>query len=182
MGRFIEFGLFEASESRIFCMSLAKRCDDFTAKALRKKPAQALDLPSVRQSPTKTDFVRLEVEIEKKKNTKKPKPSLELPSYISAEQWKEICEFKRAATKQPMSPRAQTLFLGELEKINRAGFTIEQVLNLWAMYPHWKTMTLEYMQNKYTDANFVKKLTQREYAEKTTMADRARDTSWADGL
>ncbi len=58
MKQFIDLDLFSASEGRILCIKLAKRCDDFTAKALRQ--AQAIENKGVRQSPTKSDKVPLE--------------------------------------------------------------------------------------------------------------------------
>lgn len=60
MRDFIELDLFSASEGRIQCLKLAKRCDDFTAKALRQNGTQAIESKEVRQSPTKSDKVPLE--------------------------------------------------------------------------------------------------------------------------
>ena len=60
MKSFIELDLFEASNGRVQCLKLAKRCDDFTAKALRQNPPLSLGVPDVRQSPTKSDKVPLE--------------------------------------------------------------------------------------------------------------------------
>lgn len=72
MRDFIKLDLFSASEGRIQCLKLAKRCDDFTAKAIRQNGLQAIESKGVRQSPTKSDKVPLEdrskkVEVRSKK-------------------------------------------------------------------------------------------------------------------
>ena len=67
MRDFISLDLFSASEGRIQCLKLAKRSDDFTAKAIRQKGLQELDFKEVLQSPTKSDKVPLEEEDRRKK-------------------------------------------------------------------------------------------------------------------
>lgn len=73
MRDFVSLDLFTASEGRIQCLKLAKRSDDFTAKAIRQNGLQAIESKGVRQSPTKSDKVPLEdrsknVEVEKNKD------------------------------------------------------------------------------------------------------------------
>jgi hypothetical protein len=60
MKDFIELDLFSASHGRIQCLKLAKRCDDFTAKAIRQNGLQPLENKEVRQSPTNSEKVPLE--------------------------------------------------------------------------------------------------------------------------
>lgn len=64
MSKFIDLGLFDNAEGRVVCLRLAKRCDDFTAKAVRSKGVQALETSGVRQTPTLSEKVPLEVEVE----------------------------------------------------------------------------------------------------------------------
>lgn len=67
MKAFITNDLFSASEGRIQCLKLAQRCDDFTAKAVRRKGVKPLLNQSLGQSPTKSDKVHLEEEDRSKK-------------------------------------------------------------------------------------------------------------------
>lgn len=67
MRDFINLDLFSASEGRIQCLKLAKRSDDFTAKAIKQNGLQSLEFKEVRQSPTKSDKVPLEEEDRSKK-------------------------------------------------------------------------------------------------------------------
>lgn len=60
MTQFIELDLFSASEGRIQCLKLAKRCDDFTAKAVKQNGVQVIENKEVRQNPTNSDKVHLE--------------------------------------------------------------------------------------------------------------------------
>ena len=55
MTAFINFGLFEEAQGTITCLKLAKVSDDYTAKLVRSKPAQALDFKENLQTPTKTE-------------------------------------------------------------------------------------------------------------------------------
>ncbi len=68
MKSFIANDLFSASEGRIQCLKLAQRCDDFTAKAVRSKGVKSLKNQGVRLSPTNSEKVPLEVEVEVEKN------------------------------------------------------------------------------------------------------------------
>lgn len=67
MKAFIANDLFSASEGRIQCLKLAQRCDDFTAKAVRRNGVKNLTSQALRQSPTNSDKVTLEEEGRSKK-------------------------------------------------------------------------------------------------------------------
>lgn len=67
MKAFIANDLFSASEGRIQCLKLAQRCDDFTAKAVRRNGVKSLSIQSLRQNPTNSDKVHLEEEDRSKK-------------------------------------------------------------------------------------------------------------------
>jgi len=77
-----------------------------------------------------------------------------LPDFITSEEWSEVQAIKKRATKVALTPRARTTLINGLKKIVDAGYTMEQVLNLWSEYPHWKTITLEYMNSKLSNASF----------------------------
>lgn len=67
MKAFIANDLFSASEGRIQCLKLAQRCDDFTAKAVRRNGVKNLSNQQLRQTPTNSDKVHLEEEYRRKK-------------------------------------------------------------------------------------------------------------------
>jgi len=67
MTTFISLGLLDADNGHIFCLKLASRCDDFTAKAVRRKGIKTIINQQVGVSPTNSDFVRLEEEVRSKK-------------------------------------------------------------------------------------------------------------------
>lgn len=77
MTSFINLGLLDADNGHIFCLKLAARCDDFTAKAVRRKGIKPVTNQSVGVSPTKSEKVPLEVEVEvrSKKIEKEVKPA-----------------------------------------------------------------------------------------------------------
>ena len=62
MKSFIRLGLLNHDNGHVFCLTLAKRCDDFTAKAVRQKGVKSLINQSVGVSPTNSEKVPLEVE------------------------------------------------------------------------------------------------------------------------
>lgn len=67
MKAFIANDLFSASEGRIQCLKLAQRCDDFTAKAVRRKGVKNLSNHQLRESRTNSEKVPLEEEDRSKK-------------------------------------------------------------------------------------------------------------------
>jgi len=64
MTSFINLGLLDADNGHIFCLKLAARCDDFTAKAVRRKGIKPVVNQSVGVSLTNSEKVPLEVEVE----------------------------------------------------------------------------------------------------------------------
>ena len=72
MRSFIKLGLLNSdSDGHVFCLKLASRCDDFTAKAVRRNGVKSLTNQSVGVSPTNSVFVPLEEEEEVRKRSKK---------------------------------------------------------------------------------------------------------------
>ncbi len=85
MTKFIELELFDGINGRVVCLSLSKRCDDFTAKAVRRTGVQPLNLgESDKLGQTRTFSekvpleveVEVEVEVEKKRDTRKRETQL----------------------------------------------------------------------------------------------------------
>jgi hypothetical protein len=71
MKSFINLGLLNADNGHVFCLKLASRCDDFTAKAVRRNGVKSLNNQSVGVSPTNSVFVTLEEEEEVRRRSKK---------------------------------------------------------------------------------------------------------------
>jgi hypothetical protein len=88
MKTFIELGLLDADNGHVFCLKLASRCDDFTAKAVRRNGVKTLSNQSVGVSPTNSVFVPLEEEEEVRKRSKKK--SINNIHQQVADSWNEI--------------------------------------------------------------------------------------------
>ena len=71
MKSFIGLGLLNADNGHVFCLKLASRCDDFTAKAVRRNGIKPLLNQEVGVSPSLSVFVPLEEEEEVRKRSKK---------------------------------------------------------------------------------------------------------------
>ncbi|MFT5707994.1 MAG: putative phage protein (TIGR02220 family) [Oceanospirillaceae bacterium] len=71
MKSFIDLGLLNAENGHVFCLKLASRCDDFTAKAVRRNGIKPVTNQSVGVSPSLSVFVPLEEEEEVRKRSKK---------------------------------------------------------------------------------------------------------------
>jgi hypothetical protein len=70
MKSFIGLGLLDANNGHVFCLKLASRCDDFTAKAVRRTGVKTLKNQSVGVSPSLSDKVPLEEEEEVRRKKK----------------------------------------------------------------------------------------------------------------
>ena len=71
MKSFIGLGLLDADNGHVFCLKLASRCDDFTAKAVRRMGVKPVKNQSVGVSPSLSDKVPLEEEEEEEVRSKK---------------------------------------------------------------------------------------------------------------
>lgn len=67
MTSFINLGLLNADNGHVFCLKLASRCDDFTAKAVRKKGVKPVKNQQVGVCRSLSDKVPLEEEVRSKK-------------------------------------------------------------------------------------------------------------------
>lgn len=83
MKSFISLGLLDASNGHVFCLRLASRCDDFTAKAVRRKGVKTLTNQSVGVSPTNSVFVPLEEEEEEEVRNRSKKNISNVPQLVA---------------------------------------------------------------------------------------------------
>ena len=99
MKSFIHLGLLNADNGHVFCLKLASRCDDFTAKAVRRNGIKTLSNQSVGVSPTNSDFVPLEEEEEVRKRSKKKEERSQVVN-DSFEHWWKLFPSKRRTNKK----------------------------------------------------------------------------------
>ena len=88
MTSFIDLGLLNADNGHVFCLKLASRCDDFTAKAVRRNGIKPVDNQSVGVNPTNSVFVPLEEEV-RRRSKKKEKEVNNIYQQI-ADEWNSI--------------------------------------------------------------------------------------------
>lgn len=102
MKSFIDLGLLNANNGHVFCLKLASRCDDFTAKAVRRLGVKTVKNQSVGVSPTLSDKVHLEEEIEVRNRSKKKEEDIELLSVLTDgfDHWWNIYPVKRRKNKK----------------------------------------------------------------------------------
>lgn len=86
MKHMIKLELFECSNGKITCLKLAKSCDDYTAKLVKKNQPQAIDNKGLRESPTNSekvplDKIRIDKNRSEKKEQKKGSPSAPSPRF-----------------------------------------------------------------------------------------------------
>lgn len=87
MKSFIGLGLLNTDNGHVFCLKLASRCDDFTAKAVRRNGVKTITNQSVGVSPSLSVFVPLEEEEEVRKRSKKNISNIHQQI---ADEWNEI--------------------------------------------------------------------------------------------
>jgi len=83
MKSFIKLGLLNANDGHVFCLKLASRCDDFTAKAVRRNGIKTVINQSVGVSRSLSDKVPLEEEEEVRKRSKKKEEDSKIISVIT---------------------------------------------------------------------------------------------------
>lgn len=154
MNRLIELNLFEESGGNIFCLKLAKRCDDFTAKAIRNNEQKLLTKQSLRQSPTKSDKVPLEEEEEVRIEEEEEVRSKNIKTYVA----KAPVTQKRF--KPPVSQSIQQYMIERGLHFNQAHSESEKMHDFyeskgWMVGKNkmkcWKAATRNWLKNVSTD-------------------------------
>ncbi len=84
MTSFVNLGLLDADNGHIFCLRLATRCDDFTAKAVRRNGIKTLRKQQVGVSPTNSEKVPLEEEEEVRSKKKEKEVDVDKRSLVPA--------------------------------------------------------------------------------------------------
>ena len=160
MKSFIRLGLLNHDNGHVFCLTLAKRCDDFTAKAVRQKGVKSLINQSVGVSPTNSEKVplevedRREVEVEVEDRSKKKNkeivvgtPKFDFKSVIiemganeeAASDWMVVRKKKKASN-------TKTALKGFLTQVQKAGITVQQAVEI-AAEKSWSGFQADWYRN-----------------------------------
>ena len=166
MKSFINLGLLDVDSGHVFCLKLASRCDDFTAKAVRRNGIKALSKQSVGVSPSLSDKVPLEEEEEVRKRSKKKEdikeivvstPKFNFKSELLAlgvdkevlQDWLDVRKKKKAAN-------TKTAFTGLMTEIKKSGLSAADAIkisaeNSWAGFKASWYINIKDVQNKNVD-------------------------------
>ena len=106
MKSFISLGLLNADNGHVFCLKLASRCDDFTAKAVRRNGVKTITNQSVGVSPTNSVFVPLEEEEEVRRRSKKNISNIHQQI---ADSWNDIFENELSAVSKVTAKRKSAI-------------------------------------------------------------------------
>lgn len=136
MRAFIENDLFSASEGRIQCLKLAKRADDFTAKAIRRSSNKNLINQSVGVSPSESDKVPLEEEVRSKK--KEEKKEIKYPDQLNKAAWIEWLSYKSEIKSKYKTERGEMAKVNELIKMSGGCKDIQQRIIHQSIDNEWK--------------------------------------------
>jgi hypothetical protein len=128
MKSFIGLGLLNADNGHVFCLKLASRCDDFTAKAVRRKGVKPVINQEVGVCPSLSDFVPLEEEEEVRKRSKKKEDICKL----IFDKWSELFQDKLSVPLKLTEKRRSAIngCINEM-KSTRFDFTL---LQTWVEY------------------------------------------------
>ena len=121
MKSFIGLGLLDANNGHVFCLKLASRCDDFTAKAVRRKGVKTLKNQPVGVSPSLSDKVPLEEE-EEVRRKKKEKEVRAVKDYSYIDDGFEYWWSKYPSKRRRNKPACKLKFRGKCK-----GFDEKQI-------------------------------------------------------
>jgi len=88
MKSFISLGLLNSDNGHVFCLKLASRCDDFTAKAVRRNGVKPVSNQQVGVSPSLSVFVPLEEE--DRRRSKKIEEEVSNIYQLIVDEWNSI--------------------------------------------------------------------------------------------
>jgi hypothetical protein len=128
MKSFIQLGLLDADNGHVFCLKLASRCDDFTAKAVRRKGVKTVINQDVGVCPSLSVFVPLEEEEEVRKRSKKKEDICKL----IFDKWGELFESKLSVPIK-LTAKRRSAINGCIEEMKATKFDFT-LLQTWSDY------------------------------------------------
>ena len=155
MTTFINLGLLNADNGHVFCLKLASRCDDFTAKSVRRQGIKTLTNQSVGVSPSLSDKVHLEEEVRSKKieeevitEVDKKPPAIAVDFSVMQMSDNELSELKRIRKNANKGKAITQRVVNELAKqfmlAANMGHTFDECLTEWETRS-WKSFKAEWM-------------------------------------
>lgn len=164
MRDFVQLDLFSASEGRIQCLKLAKRCDDFTAKALRANGLQAIESKQVRQTPTNSEKVPLEdrsknvedrIE-DRKKNKEIVLQKLDFSSWPSEPDKQVLGDWikLRNKLKAPVTQTVINRLAKQMIDAGLAGLSVDDCLSE-CVVRGWRGFKAEWLTNKQVGSSYA---------------------------
>jgi hypothetical protein len=155
MKSFIRLGLLNADDGHVFCFKLASRCDDFTAKAVRRNGVKTLINQSVGVSPSLSDKVPLEEEEE----VRRKKKEIEERSDVindSFEHWWSLFPSKRRTNKKgclvKWKSKCKDLCLDDIESLaNEISLDINKKIEECKDLQFYPQTTTYINQERWTD-------------------------------
>jgi len=128
MKSFIQLGLLDADNGHVFCLKLASRCDDFTAKAVRRKGVKPVINQEVGVCPSLSVFVPLEEEEEVRKRSKKKEDICKL----IFDKWGELFE-GRLSVPIKLTDKRRSAINGCIDEMKPTRFDFT-LLQTWSEY------------------------------------------------
>jgi hypothetical protein len=154
MTSFINLGLLNSDNGHIFCLKLAARCDDFTAKAVRRNGIKAITNQSVGVSPTNSEKVPLEEEVRSKKKKKEKEVEIEIDPAKAATDFSsfgmtddQVSEVKRIRRKNKggaITQRVANALAKEFHQAATLGYSFDELITEWELRG-WKSFKSEWI-------------------------------------
>jgi hypothetical protein len=154
MTSFINLGLLNADNGHVFCLKLASRCDDFTAKAVRRKGIKSITNQSVGLSRSLSDKVHLEEEVRSKKKEEEVRtekedkqPAIAVDFSVMQMTDDELSELKRIRRKNKggtISQRVANELAKQFMLAATMGHSYDDCLTEWETRS-WKSFKAEWM-------------------------------------
>ena len=138
MKSFIKLGLLNADNGHVFCLKLASRCDDFTAKAVRRKGVKSVKNQLVGVSPSLSEKIPLEVEVEEEVRSKNKYIVAKAPKFNFKSELvlqgveSEIIEDWLAVRRKKKASNTKTAFKNLLTEISKANLTANEAVKIAA--------------------------------------------------
>lgn len=164
MTSFVNLGLLNADNGHVFCLKLASRCDDFTAKAVRRKGVKTITNQSVGVSPTNSDKVHLEKEVRSKKKKEEGRKEIDVINTLNSsfdalnitkDEALEITRIRKKNKGGAITQRVANALSKEFQLAINMGYSFDELLTEWEVRG-WKSFKAEWIKPKQGSQNTSK--------------------------
>ncbi len=126
MKSFINLGLLNADNGHVFCLKLASRCDDFTAKAVRRNGVKPVTNQEVGVCPSLSVFVPLEEEV----RNRSKKKSIDICQLVVDEFNSKLSELGQVKV---LSDKRKAWIKGSIKQMEKTDNDFSQI-ETWVRY------------------------------------------------